>query len=237
MRTSQRSSSQLFKVICTAVFLAFVCIGCSSDDLIPEVPADQVVEAGLNDAMQTTVVPLVTFFGAMSNFLAAPLAAPHGFSCPDTTGWCSTGSVACTPTGTGLAFNWDVCLVVTGDAPITLDGDITVVPGSPTVGLTLTNLFINDSPAISGTGTINTSSCDYVVNVATPDATVSGNVTKCASDPYPTGDSLLIGFSDFLVTITFDGSNTAAANGTKGGVPVAVCTIDLNLLTSSCDPV
>lgn len=237
--TSRRFGSRSVSVLCASALFATIGLigGCSNDDAVQGVPANQAVEAGLNDAMQTTVAPLVTLFGAVGNFFGTPLVAPHGFACPDTTGWCSSGSVTCTPTANGLAFDWNQCLVVTGDAPITLAGDITVVPGSPTVGLTLTNLVINGSPAITGTGSVNTSSCNYIVNVATPQATVSGLVTKCDADPYPTGDSLQIGFGGYLVAITFDGSNTAGATGTSGGTPVAVCTINLDKLTSSCAPV
>lgn len=215
--------------------------GCNSDDKIPTAPAPApVVQAGLNSALQTTVVPLVSFFGALSQLLAppAPMRAGAGFGCPDTTAWCAGGTVSCSVGATGLAFNFDQCVLATGDLPITLDGDIVAVPGT-TIALTLTNLFVNNSPAMSGTGTIDPVGCDYTVDITTADATVSGLVTKCATDNYPTGDTLYISFGDFLVTIVFDGTNPAHATATLSGTPVASCTIDqaADPISSSCDPI
>jgi hypothetical protein len=212
--------------------------GCNDDDDdVLNAPVDQAVETALNSALTTTVVPLVGFMAAVGDLLSSPLqGAVGGLACPDTSDWCSTGSVACTPTVNGLAFTFDQCEVATGDLPLTLDGNVTAVPGS-TVGLTLTSLFINDSPAISGTGSIDTSACDYVVNMQTSEATVSGTVTQCDSDEFPTGEALLIGFGDFLVTVTFNGSSVAPATATQAGTPVASCSINLaaSPLTSTCD--
>ena len=66
---------------------------------------------------------------------------------------------------------------------------------------------------------------------------MTGLISVCDSDPYPTGDSLGISFDDFLITVVFDGSNVAHATATQGATPVANCTIDLDSdpLTSSCD--
>lgn len=224
--------------LATAVAMVLV-PSCGSDKKVTDVPVDQAIEAGLNAALATTVVPLVTFFGAIGDLLAAPRAqgASRGvFACPNTSGWCSSGTVTCSVTGSGLAFDWDECVVVTGDDPLTLDGNLDVVPTDP-IGLTLTSLFINNNPAITGTGTIDTSACDYFVDVQTAGAAVNGLVTICDTDPYPTGDSLVIAFDDFLVTVLFDGTNVAHATATLSGSPVADCTIDLDAdpLTSSCD--
>lgn len=223
-----------------AAVIAMVCVpGCDDDDDMTSLPPDAVVEAGLNSALQTTVVPLVTFMGALGELLTAAPAStgPRGLACPATSGWCTTGAVVCSVTGTGYHFDFDECQAVTGDDPLLLDGDIDATPGS-TVGLTLTNLFINNSPAISGVGTIDTVSCDYFVDVDTADASIFGTVTSCDSDPYPTGETLVISFDDYQMTITLDGSNMASVLATSGGTPVAVCTIDLDSdpLTSVCDP-
>jgi len=225
-------------VLAAAIAMVFV-PGCSDDNNdLTNLPPDALVEAGLNSALQTTVEPLFGFMGALGDLLsAAPAAGARGLGCPDTSAWCASGTVVCSFTGTAFHFDFDECLAVTGDDPLTLDGDIDAIPGS-VVALTLTNLFINNSPAISGTGTINTSSCDYFVDVSTADASIVGTVTSCDSDPYPTGQSLLISFDVFQMTITLDGSNIASVFATSGGTPVATCTIDLDSdpLTSVCDP-
>jgi hypothetical protein len=157
-----------------------------------------------------------------------------GIGCPDTSDWCASGSVSCTVGVTGLDFDFDQCQIVGGDA-LTLSGDVTAVPGT-TIGLTLTDLVINGSPAVSGTGTIDTVACDYTVNMHTGDANVVGIVTQCDADEFPTGESLIISFGDFAVTVTFDGSSTAAATATRSGSPVAICSINLaaSPLTSTC---
>jgi hypothetical protein len=219
-------------------FAMLVAPGCNDDDV--SVPADpQAVEAALDDSLDSVVVPLVTFYGTIGAFLTAPAASENGggSACPDTSGWCSSGTVDCTRTANGLAFDFDECQVVTGDAPLLVDGDIVAVPSGATVVLTLTNLFLNNSAAISGTGTIDVNACDYTVDVHTADASVTGLVTQCDDDDFPTGDVLNIDFDDFLVTVTFDGTNIATATATVGGTPVAQCTIDLSIepLSSSCE--
>jgi len=223
-----------------ATVVAMVLVpSCGSDKKVTDIPVDQAIEAGLDETLATTVVPLVTFFGAIGDLLAPPRAQGGSrgvFACPNTSGWCSSGTVTCSVVGGSLAFDWDECVVVTGD-PLTLDGNIDVVPTDP-IALTLTNLFINNNPAITGDGTIDTSACDYFVDVQTAGAAVNGLVTMCDTDLYPTGDSLIIAFDDFLVTVVFDGTNVAQATATLGGTPVADCTIDLDadpFPTSSCD--
>jgi hypothetical protein len=232
-----RSSLSMVVLAAAAVAMLLVQPGCDDDDDVTSIPADAAVEAGLNNALQTTVVPLVSFMGTIGNLLAAPSVGPRGLNCPNTSEWCTTGSVVCSVTGTGYDFDFDECQVVTGDEPLTLDGDVAVASGS-VVGLTLTNLFINNSPAISGTGTIDTAACDYNIDVETNEASIVGTVTSCDKDPYPTGDQLFVTIDDFLITITLDGSSTASVLATQGGTPVATCTIDLESepLTSVCDP-
>ncbi len=230
-----RSSLRLL-VLAFAMAMLFVA-GCDDDDDVTSIPADAAVEAGLNSALQTTVVPLVTFMGTIGDLLTAPSMGPRGLNCPNTSEWCTTGSVVCSVTGTGYSFDFDECQVVTGDEPLTLDGVVDVASGS-VIGLTLTDLFINSSPAISGTGTIDTAACDYHIDVDTNDASIVGTVTSCDKDPYPTGDQLFVSFDDFLITITLDGSNIASVLAMQGGTPVATCTIDLESepLTSVCAP-
>jgi len=112
--------------------------------------------------------------------------------------------------------------------------NVTAVPGS-TIALTLTNLFINNGPATSGTGTIDVNNCEYNVNCHTDDATIVGTFVQCDDDDYPTGETVVIGFDDFQVTVVLNGTNTAPATATQGATPVADCTINLDTLTSSCD--
>lgn len=228
MKDSKRA---LLAFLCAVAMLSVA--GCHNDDDVFEPPVDQAVEAGLDSAITTTVVPFATFMGAMGDLLSAR-AAVGGIGCPDTSGWCSSGTASCTVGGNGLDFGFDACHVVTGDEPLTLDGNVTATPGSP-IGLTLTNLFINTSPAISGTGTVGLGTCTYVVNVHTSDATVQGSIVQCDADAYPTGNSLAIGFDDFLVTIVFDGTNIVDATAVRGASSVAVCTLNLDTRTSSCD--
>ena len=216
-------------------WMVLCAVGCNDDDNeVLNVPVDQQVQTGLNSALTTTVVPLVTFMGAMGDLLSSP-GAVAGLACPDTSGWCSSGTVSCTPTLNGLAFDFDQCQVVGGDQPFTMDGNVTAVLGS-TIALTLTNLVISGQPAISGTGTINVANCNYVVNMHSTDASVAGTVTQCDADPYPTGQTLAITFGDFVATVTFDGTSVAHATAAASGAPVAACTINLasSPLTSSC---
>lgn len=222
------------RFLCVCLCGTLVLAGCKNDDDVVNVPVDQTVETGMNQAMASTVVPMVGFMAAVADLLAGP-GAVAGLACPATGDWCSTGSVSCTPAITGLDFGFDQCQVVGGDGPITLDGEVHAVLGT-TLALTLNNLVINGSPAISGTGTIDAADCDYVVNIHSSDATVTGTVTQCDTDPFPTGDSLLVGFDDFIVTVTFDGSSTASATASRGGSPVAICSINLaaSPLASSC---
>ena len=229
----KRSKKAWLALVCVVALLPVV--GCNDDDVL-DVPVDQAVEAGLNSALTETIVPLVQFMGAVGDLLTAPIAqrAVAGTACPDTSGWCSSGTATCSQGANGLDFDFDECQVVTGDAPLLLDGNVTAVPGSPIL-LTLTNLFINNEAPISGTGQIDVNNCDYTVSVATDAATIAGTVTKCDQDDYPTGDVVGIGFSGYLVTITFNGTNTAPAVATQDGTPVADCTINLDSFTSSCD--
>jgi len=231
----KRSTKVWLAIVCAAGLLPVA--GCNDDD-ITDVPVDQAVEAGLNSALNDTVVPLVQFMGAVGDLLTAPIAqrAVAGFACPDTSGWCNSGDVNCTPGGTGLDFVFDECRVVTGDAPILVDGNVSVTPSDPIL-LTMANLHINDSAGITGQGSIDTNACDYTVNVNSSGTTVAGTVTQCDDDPYPTGDEVGIGFNGYLVTVTLDGDNTAPAVATQDATPVANCTINLDTLTSSCDAI
>ena len=231
-------SSLSVLVLAATMALLVVVPGCDDDDDVTSLPADQIVEAGLNSALQTTVVPLVTFMGTIGDFLtAAPAVSPRGLNCPDTSSWCAAGTVVCSVTGTGYHFDFDECSVDTEDA-LLLDGDVDAAPAGSTVGLTFTNLFINNQSPISGTGSIDTVACDYTVDVSTDDAGIVGTVTSCDADPWPTGDQLLISVDDYLMTITLDGSQFASVFATQGGTPVANCIIDLDSqpLTSVCEP-
>lgn len=214
---------KLFMSVCLCAML--VLAGCNNDDNVVNIPVDQAVETGMNQAMATTVVPTVGFMAAVADLLAGP-GAVVGLACPETGAWCTSGSASCTPAVTGLDLNFDQCQVADWDSPLTLDGDVNAVLGT-TLVLTLDNLVVNGSPAISGTGTVNPAACDYVVNIHSTDATVTGTVTQCGTDAFPTGDSLLIGFDDFIVTVTFDGSSTASATASRSGTPVAICSINL----------
>ncbi|HET9300450.1 MAG TPA: hypothetical protein VFO11_10925 [Candidatus Polarisedimenticolaceae bacterium] len=212
---------KLFMSVCLCAML--VLAGCNNDDNVVDIPVDQAVETGMNQAMATTVVPTVDFMAAVAHLLAGP-GAVAGLACPETGAWCTSGSATCTPAVTGLDFGFDQCRLI--DSTLTLDGDLNAVVGA-TLVLTLDNLVINGSPAISGTGTVNPAACDYVVSIHGSDATVTGTVTQCGTDAFPTGDSLLIGFDDFIVTVTFDGSSTASATASRSGTPVAICSINL----------
>jgi hypothetical protein len=208
-------------------------VGCSDDNEVIEAPVDQAVEAGLDSALTTSVVPLVTFMGTMGDLLSNPLAgAVGGLACPDTSDWCTSGAVTCAVGVSGHNYDFDACAVVGGD--LTLHGDVSTVPGA-TIGLTLTNLVVNGSPAISGTGTIDLVGCHYIVNMHTSGATVAGTVTQCDAHEYPVGNSLAITFGDFLVSVVFNGTSIAQATATQGTSLVANCTINLDSLVSSCD--
>ena len=214
--------------------------GCSDDTTNPPIDP-QAIEAGLDSALQETVGPLVAFIQAFNALLSgatpatATAPAALGGGCPNTTGWCSTGSVTCLFPASAYEFDFDECEILTGGFQVLVDGNLDAVPGS-TVDLTLTNLFIDNSPAISGSASINQSSCTYSVDVSSAtEALVSGTVVICDGQDYPTADTLAVSFDPFVVTITFDGTNTAAAVANQGAVHVADCTIDLDPpFTSSC---
>lgn len=227
----KRSKGPRLALVCLLALLPIV--GCSDDDDLFDVPVEEAVENGLDEALTTTVVPMVTFMGALGDFMSSPFArAPGGLACPTTSSWCSSGNAVCTTGFPGLDFDFNQCAV--DQEPITVDGGVNAVPGS-TIALTFTNVVINGSSPMSGTGSIDSAACDYTVNVHSDDATVVGLVTICDGvDDYPTADTLGIGFSDFQVLIVFNGTNTVPATATQNGLPVADCTINLDTFTSSC---
>lgn len=243
---SHRSSvSRWLAVVCVAAFVALVGlgVGCSKDDIVGSVTAEA-VEQGLNKTLTKTVDPLVAFFKAVPAIATGGgtfRSAFGGVVCPNTAGVCGGGgTTACTVTGGGttLTFDFDQCVVVTGDVPFTLDGGLVVTPGAGTYGLQLNALFIDSSPAMTGTGTVTVGTCSYEVNVNTTDpASVVGTIIQCDADNYPTAASgLTVSFDNFVIEITFDGSSTADAAATNDGTLVANCDINLaaDPLTSSC---
>lgn len=46
-----------------------VLAGCNNDDDVVDVPVDQTVETGMNQAMASTVVPMVGFMAAVADLL------------------------------------------------------------------------------------------------------------------------------------------------------------------------
>ncbi len=229
-----KGSRLLWGVVACAVAMVEV-PGCHSNDNVTNVPTEQTVQTDLNKALTTTVVPAVQFFATIGASLGA-FNAVAGFACPDTSTWCSTGTATCSTTATGYHFDFNQCAAVSGGQPLTVHGGVDEVPNPPNYGLTLTNLVINGSPAISGTGSINTSNCNYVINVQSTDASISGTIVKCSSDTYPTGNTLTINVDNFLVSIVFNGTNTAQATAMQGTSTVAYCSINLDSdpLTSTC---
>lgn len=244
MLMHRSSVSRSLEVLCTATLVALLGfgVGCSKDDLVGDSTAEA-VEAGLNDVLTSTVDPLFSFLGAVPVFVGGgvPLRSSFGgLVCPDTGSVCAAGgSAACTVTGGGFSLTFDFvqCGVVTGDGGFTLDGGLVVTPGI-SILLSLNNLFINNSPAMTGTGTVAIAGCSYVVNVSTDDpASVFGTIIQCDTDNYPTAASnLTISLNDFLIDISFDGSSVASAIATRGGSVVADCSINLaaDPLSSSC---
>lgn len=230
----QRRIPLLVVIVTVAALLAVV--SCSSSDEPTSIPPEQAVQSGMNSALNSTVAPLFTFYGALGQLFTVPaIATPGGYACPDTSGWCASGSASCALGQTGLDFTFDQCQVVTGDGPVTVSGAVSAIPGT-TIYLTFTNLVLSGSPAITGNGSVNLGSCTYVADVQTNNAGISGVVTQCDTDSYPTGQTLYISLGDYLVLVTFDGSATATATATKGGLPAAYCTVDLSAdpLHSTC---
>lgn len=150
------------------------------------------------------------------------------------------GSGTCSVTGGGLSLSFDFssCVVVTGDLPLTLSGDLVVTPGDP-IQMSLNGLVINGSPAMVGTGSVNVNTCSYTSNIATDDpASIVGTIIQCDADDYPTAASVLdLTLEDVLIHITFNGSSVASATATQGGSLVANCTINLAATTptSTCE--
>jgi hypothetical protein len=220
--------------------------GCSDDDDdLTDIPVEEAVEAGLNDVLENTVEPLFVFLAALPDLVAGPpsVSPAGGPVCPDTGEVCTGGgSLTCTPSGfTTLEFDFDECVVVTGDGEATLDGgvDATVLN---TLSLVFADFFIDDSPALTGTGQVDVDSCNYVVNVDTDDgATVDGAVIQCEDvDEFPQDASTVwVAFDDFLILIDFDGGPIATAVASQGDTVVANCDIDLedDPISSTCDAV
>jgi len=239
MLAYRSSASRWLAVLCTAAFVALagLGVGCSKDDIVGDASAEA-VEAGLNDALSETVEPLAAFLGAVPTIVAGGVPF-GGVVCPNTAGVCSGGgSVVCTPTSaTQLTFDFDECIVATDDLPITLDGVMVATPGDPIL-LNLNSLFINNQPAITGTGTVSVANCSYIINVSnTNDVLVFGTIIQCDVDDYPTAQSTLtIGLDNVLVDITFDGSSVAHAEATNQGTLIANCNINLaaDPISSSC---
>lgn len=215
----------------------------SKDEILGDATA-QGVEAGLNSLLASTVDPLFAFYGFAADLVGgAPAGSSRGggLTCPDMGLVCAGGgSGTCAVTGGGfsLTFDFTSCVVATGDLPLTLSGNLVVIPGNP-IQLTFNGLSINGSPAMSGPGSVNVVNCAYTSNISTDDpAFISGTVIQCDSDDFPTAASLLdITLEDFLIHITFNGSSVANATATEGGSLVANCTINLASTppTSSCD--
>ena len=240
MRITQNSRTRLLAGLCVAAFVALigVGVGCSKDDVVGDATAGA-VEAGLNNVLNDTVEPLASFLGAVPTIVSGGTFRNSfgGFACPDTSSVCGGGgSVVCTP-GTTLTFDFDQCVVVTGDQPFTLDGVMIATPGDPIL-LTFNSLFIDNHPAISGSGSVSVSACSYVVNVSTTDdASVVGSIIQCDADPYPTAASYLtITVGNFVINIVFDGSSVAHSVASNDGNTVANCDINLaaDPLSSSC---
>jgi hypothetical protein len=149
---------------------------------------------------------------------------------------CSSGSAVCTPGANTLAFDFDECQLTTGDIPLLLDGDVLAIPGNP-LQLQLVNLFINNNDAVSGNASVLLNNCEnYTVDVDADGTNVNGTVTICPPNDFPTGQTLVVSVSDFVITITFNGTSIAPATATQSGTLVATCTINLDTdpLSSSC---
>lgn len=230
-----KSSKQIWAAISIAL-LALAVVGCSSaDDAIDSATA-KAIEDGLDDALESTVVPLFTFLGGFPALIGV-VVSPAGGGCPDTSGWCTTGSATCSMPGSTLDFDFSDCEIVTGDGPATVDGMISATPTDP-MNLTLTNVSLNDSSRMTGTGVINQNACSYDANISTDDDVfVDGIVILCEGDDFPQGDKVVVSFDGFVITITFDGSSTATAKAKEDGETIAVCDIDLDSdpLKSSCE--
>lgn len=233
-----RHLNRILAVLVAAISLLAIPACGDDSDSVTEPPVGQVIEAGLNSVIANTVEPLFAFYGAISSLVAGPASALGGFICPDTTGVCAGGgSVTCTPSGLSLDFDFNACVVATGDGALTLDGAVSASPGT-TIELLFQGLVINGSPAMTGSGSITTTTCTSVVNVTTSDGSaVQGTIVECDSDDYPTAAShVTVTFSSFLINVIFDGSSTASAIAIDGGNIVSTCVLDLaaHPVTASC---
>jgi hypothetical protein len=228
----KRSRFGLFMLVFASGLLAM--IGCSKDDVLDELGVDEAVEAGLDSAIQDTVVPVVTFMGYAGDLLGA---RTFGAVCPDTSSWCSSGTAACAVGGDGISydFTFSQCQAVTGDAPLLLNGNLHALPTATGADLTLSNLSINGSDPVSGTGTITSASCTYDIAMNAGDTGINGAYVQCDADNYPTGNTITISFDDFYVYVYLDGDNSADADAYQGKSQVADCSINLDSLTSACD--
>jgi len=236
-----------------ARWLALICLvammvttGCSSDDDDPVLgngPATAVAETGLNETLNQVVDPVLEVVEFIEQTLLtlppAPRAARGVATCPNTSGVCNPGSLTCQVV-TGLDFDFDQCTVSGAGASITLDGDISVVPGIGTTTVAFGSLTIDNGPALSGTLILTASTCGVQVDLAKNDGTlVNGYLSGCG--PYPSSGSALsiqlvtqVGL--LLIDVYYDGSATAMATVWLDGEVVSNCTVDLDTLVGQCSP-
>jgi hypothetical protein len=242
LRRTMHSRLAVGACLAASVGLLGIVTGChKAEDAINGAQADA-VESALNDALATTVDPLVGFVGAIPAIASGGARARAAFgtvTCPDTSSVCSAGgSVVCTPNANGysLDFSFASCGVVTGAQSFTLSGVLNVTPGS-TIYFSFSNFSINNS-LMNGSGNVNTSTCTYTVN--SPGSTsVNGTIVKCDSDSYPHASPasyLNIALESAQIDVSFDGSAVAQATATHGGNTVANCSINMaaHPFTSSC---
>jgi hypothetical protein len=223
------------------VALASIGVGCNEADEIKGDATAQAVESGLNTALSETVVPVFTLLSEIPGIISGGAGLTRGLVCPNTDSVCDGGgSVVCTTNdGVHYNFNFDQCIIATGDIPVTLDGLLVTTSFDP-YQLTLTNLFLLDgTPAVNGTGEVSITGCTYTANVTSTDGTVvDGTIVQCDGvNDYPTNQShISLALDDVQIEISFDGSTTAHAVATQGGNTVANCSINIagSPITSSC---
>lgn len=233
-------------------WLIFLCVlatlgltGCSDDDddVISIPTGAAAAEAAIEDALETVIDPLITLVEFAVDFLGVD-DGTDGIGCPDTTGACTPGSLACTPNGDVLEFDFGGCTITGSNPALSVDGGVDYTPLVPPWGsYSLNGVSVNGSTGLFGIVSL-PDECHWNWNITADDGTSTNAAlvlcqTVRGASEYPLGDSTLFISAEtsggFLtVSFTFDGSQTAGATAFLDDSLIATCSVDLETFNATC---
>jgi len=236
-------SSKWLILLCVVATLGLN--GCSDDDddVIPGPPGPAAAEAAIEDALETVIDPLLTLVDFAVEFLSVD-DGTDGIGCPDTTGACNPGTLACTEGATALEFDFGGCSIVGAAPPLTVSGGVDYTPSLPPWGAyTFNGVSVNGSTGLTGLVTL-ADECNWSWNISAANGTnTNASLVLCqtvrGASEYPLGDSTLFIAAEtsagFLtVSFTFDGTQTAGATAFLDDSLIAQCSVDLETFNATC---